>query len=198
VRLNQARPIVATDDFHSLAELAVQSADGRQIVEVGWTVDPLVNGDGEPRLFVFHWVDAQPSCYNGCGFVEVSTRVRPGMRVAVGKASRYGIRLRGGKWWIYYRGRRVGYYPTALWSGAFTRAELVQAFGEVAVSGELPCTDMGDGTFGSFRGSARIAGFRLLGSQSRPPLTVVETAPSLYNSGGVRRSSFRFGGPGAC
>lgn len=56
-----AQPALATGDSHSLAELAAQSADGRQIVEVGWTVDRGVNGDSLPHLFVFHWVDGVPS-----------------------------------------------------------------------------------------------------------------------------------------
>src|SRR4029453_8268692 len=32
------RPKLDQNDWHSLAELAVQSADGQQVVEVGWTV----------------------------------------------------------------------------------------------------------------------------------------------------------------
>jgi hypothetical protein len=36
VRLFQAKPYLARDDFHSLAELAVISADFLQVVEVGW------------------------------------------------------------------------------------------------------------------------------------------------------------------
>ena len=31
-------PPVGTADYHSLAELAVQSADGQQIIEIGWRV----------------------------------------------------------------------------------------------------------------------------------------------------------------
>ena len=43
-----AKPALATSDYHSLAELAVQSADGNHIVEVGWNVDRVVNGDDDP------------------------------------------------------------------------------------------------------------------------------------------------------
>lgn len=50
----------------------VQSEDGRHIVEVGWTVDRELNGDAQPHLFVYHWVDGQATCYNGCGFVQYS------------------------------------------------------------------------------------------------------------------------------
>src|SRR4051812_37172663 len=40
VTLQQVKPAVSAGDYHSLAELAVESADGRQIVEVGWNADP--------------------------------------------------------------------------------------------------------------------------------------------------------------
>jgi hypothetical protein len=55
--MKQGDPGLAAGDAHSLGELAVQSADGRQIVEIGWHVDPLVNEDLHPRLFIFHWAD---------------------------------------------------------------------------------------------------------------------------------------------
>lgn len=58
--LDQPQPCLATSDNHSLAEISVQSADGRQIVEVGWTVDRELNGDAQPHLFVYHWVDRSP------------------------------------------------------------------------------------------------------------------------------------------
>jgi hypothetical protein len=61
-----SRPALAAGDFHSLGEMAAESADGRNIVEVGWTVDRGLFGDSEPHLFVFHWVNGAPTCYNGC------------------------------------------------------------------------------------------------------------------------------------
>ena len=69
------KPDLAEEDYHTLAEIAVQSADGKQIVEVGWTVDRGVNGDDDPHLFVYHWVDGKETCYNGCGFKQYSKTV---------------------------------------------------------------------------------------------------------------------------
>lgn len=47
----QHRPYLAPGDYHSLAELAVQTADFRQTIEVGWTVDRGLDGDDLPHLF---------------------------------------------------------------------------------------------------------------------------------------------------
>jgi Neprosin len=198
VRLDQAQPVVAPDDMHSLAELAVQSADEQQIVEVGWRVAPSFNGDALPRLFVYHWVDGQATCYDGCGFVQVSKRVRPGMPVEIGKAAQYAIRHGREGWWVSYRGHRIGYFPDALWNGRFVRAGLFQAFGEVATAPGIPCTDMGNGILGTTRGSARIDGFRLLGSRQRSLLTLFQTESLYYDGRQQRRTAFRFGGPGGC
>ncbi|HEX5798310.1 MAG TPA: neprosin family prolyl endopeptidase, partial [Candidatus Saccharimonadales bacterium] len=72
---SQASPEVnnsATSHNHSLIEMAVQSANGNQTVEVGWNVDPIMYGDSKPHLFVFHWIDGEGTCYDACGFVQVS------------------------------------------------------------------------------------------------------------------------------
>lgn len=127
VVMRQERPELDPTDpsGHTLQELAVQSADAQQIVEVGWTVDRGLNGDSAPHLFVYHWVNGQTTCYNGCGFVRTSTKVRPGMRVTPGRTAALGIRFHDKGWWVMYDGQSVGYYPARLWSGGFTRAGLV-------------------------------------------------------------------------
>jgi hypothetical protein len=197
VALTQAKPALAAADFHSLAELAVESADGRQIVEVGWIVAPEVNGDSKPHIFVFHWIDGVPTCYNGCGYVSVTAPTGAGDPVTVGVTGKFGIKHGSHRWWISYGGVHIGYYPDSEWSGRFTSTALVQAFGEVAAAGPTPCTDMGNGVFGSAAGSARISKLALSG-QPTPAVLVNDTAPSLYDFGGVKAHAFRFGGPGAC
>jgi hypothetical protein len=42
--LTIAKPKLEKGDYHTLAELSLQSADTTQIVEVGWNVDRAVNG----------------------------------------------------------------------------------------------------------------------------------------------------------
>ena len=59
-------------DYHSLAELAVSSANRQSIIEVGWAVKPGLFGDTQPRVFVYHWVNGGETCYNGCGFVATN------------------------------------------------------------------------------------------------------------------------------
>jgi hypothetical protein len=199
VFLTQAKPIVAPTDYHSLAELAVQSADAQQIVEVGWIVAKDINGDSLPHLFVYHWVNGQPSCFNGCGYIQVSPYYKPGMAVNVGATGIYKINFDQNQWQIFYNGIMIGYFPASLWGGSFTQIGLTQTFGEVAASSDTSCTSqMGKGIFGSSSGSAIISGFALVASGTTPSLSVYQTNPSSYNSGAVNSRGFNFGGPGSC
>lgn len=198
VSIQQASPTLAGGDYHSLAELAVQSADGNQIVEIGWTVDRGLNGDSQPHLFVYHWVDRQTSCYNGCGFVTTSGSIHAGDPVAGGQTGQYKIVHANGQWQTWYDGTEVGYFPDSLWDGRYTRAGLVQAFGEVASAGSTPCTDMGNGTFGSASGSTRISGYSLIHGAGGAGFGVNDSNSSWYDHGAATGTSFRFGGPGAC
>ncbi|MET0415890.1 MAG: neprosin family prolyl endopeptidase, partial [Actinoplanes sp.] len=111
-----AKPRLEKHDYHTLAELAVQSADATQIVEIGWTVDRLVNGDDDPHLFVYHWVDNKTSCYNGCGFVQVSKNIKPGDTLAYDTAKKFGIQNFNGSWWVAYDSEWIGYFPEEIWN----------------------------------------------------------------------------------
>ncbi|WP_052707343.1 neprosin family prolyl endopeptidase [Streptomyces rubellomurinus] len=199
VQMLQAAPTVKPGDTssHSLQELAVQSADKKSTVEVGWTVDLGLNGDLLPHLFVYHWVDGQESCYNGCGFVPVSRTVTAGMALRPGDAGRYGIVNIGGDWWIFYNQHAVGYFPGSLWNGGYTRTQVITAFGEVAHAAGSTCESMGDGRFGSAPGSGWIRDFQLVDSADPARLTVTATSPALYDSGRVTPTGFHLGGPGA-
>ena len=42
---------------HSLGQAAIESQDGRDIVELGWIVDKNRRADGNPTLFAAHWID---------------------------------------------------------------------------------------------------------------------------------------------
>ncbi|AEW99340.1 neprosin family prolyl endopeptidase [Streptantibioticus cattleyicolor] len=201
IRMAIAAPEVdpARDDEHSLQELSLQDTARKSTVEVGWTVDRGLNGDDRPHLFVYHWVDGQTSCYNGCGFVPVSRTVTAGMPLRAGHAARFAIRNLGGDWWIFYDHHAVGYFPGALWNGGYPRAQVVTAFGEVAADADdLPsCTDMGNGVPGASPGASWIAGYRLFGSADRPAFTVSASSPDAYGYGRATATSFRLGGPGS-
>jgi hypothetical protein len=197
----QADPAVGVGDFHSLAEIAVESLGAQQIVELGWTVDAGVNGDLQPHVFAFHWVDGQQTCYNGCGWVQVSPSRRPGMRIVPGEAHRYEIKLVGSDWWLFYDGEGMGYYPQSLWASGFKQAVLVQWFGEVAAAGMSPCTEMGNGKVGSDTAATGYAELHLFdpGGAAGPAAAIAGalTNTALYDIGRVTPTSFGFGGPGA-
>lgn len=196
-------PVVETGDSHSLAELAVESSDARQIIEIGWTVDPTQpTHDQVPRLFIYHWVNGVGTCYNGCGFVASgSTGITPGMALTASSTPvQFAIEYYQGNWWYGYNGNWFGYLPeSSIWGGAFTSAGLVQIFGEVASTTARPCTNMGNGSLGSNAAATAVTGVGYYNTTSAVNLgrgTVDD--PTLYDSQLTSTSSFRYGGPGAC
>ena len=193
-------PVVNPTQYgeHSLQEIALQNRARTSTVEIGWTVDPSLNGDALPHLFVYHWVGGQESCYNGCGFVQVSRTIQAGMALPVHKAANFAIRNVGGDWWVFYDNQAVGYFPGSLWNGTYQTAQLVSAFGEVAENyQDTPsCTQMGDGGFGSAPAASWIRDYRIEGTADAPNLAVRATSPSSYDYGAVTPTSFNLGGPG--
>lgn len=226
VRAQISKPELAPGDHHSLFEVAAQSADGKHIVEVGWTVDRALNGDDRPHLFVYHWVDRNPGCYNGCGFVQVDDDVVAGMElpfeaaatlaapgetltsaaVAAPAEGVFAIRHRNRRWWVGYNGVWFGYFPDSLWSNGFTQAGLVQWFGEVAASSSAPCSDMGTGVLGTAPAATLVSEIALLDKGSPvPPSTIslYNPNPALYVAESLGADTaglgaVRYGGPGAC
>lgn len=172
---------------HSLAEVAVQSAGQQQVVEVGWTVDS-AEGDLRPHLFVFAWVNGKGLGYDCCGYVQTSRTWAPGDHVKPGISARYGIRHSHGKWWISYRGQRIGYYPDSLWHGGFTHGGVSQAFGEVASNGRAG-TEMING-----RTDRKISDFRLLSVRTPRATFYAPKSPSSYRMGRHGRTWFYLGG----
>jgi hypothetical protein len=196
------KPKLADEDYHTLAEIAVQSADTKQIVEVGWTVDRGVNGDEEPHLFVYHWVDGKETCYNACGFQQYSKTVFPGDKLAEGTAKRMGIQFFNGAWWIAFDSEWVGYFPGELWDGRFTRSGLIQWFGEVAASSSEPCSAMGTGvTAYDDARAARFGTVSLLNSNDLPVISVDAKSEGrevpVYPASRSSDRTFRYGGPGS-
>jgi hypothetical protein len=196
-KFTQHQPVVGVQDYHSLIEMSGESADGSNIIEVGWTVDPGLNGDDLPHLFVFHWVNSNPTCYNGCGFVQVSETRFPGMPVTVTTTpQKYAFKWDGSNWWVGYQGEWIGYFPGDLWNGEFARLGFSQWFGEVASGSTEPCTQMGSGEFGSGIGSAKVGSEKFGGSSAAQPGAI--TDPQYFALGSFYKSTFKLGGPGAC
>jgi hypothetical protein len=193
------KPTLGKADYHTLAELAVQSADGQQIVEVGWNVDRVVNGDDDPHLFVYHWVDRTSSCYNGCGFEQYSKNVKPGDTLTYDVTKKFGIQYFNGAWWIAFDSEWIGYYPEKLWNDQdikFSRSGLVQVFGEVAATSDKPCTQMGNGQNSDKTTAALLASVSYLNG---PTVALnIRSTTDLYSVAALSARSFRYGGPGAC
>lgn len=161
-----AKPAFATFHYHSLGEIAAvrPSVNGRQIIEVGYTVDRVLNGGSvEPHLFVGAWVNEGFKGYNAgqgtpSGFVDYGpTLVNAGANLGIGglahtgTAKQMSILYSGGAWWTSYNNQWIGYYPDSLWTGAtpaasFTSMQRAQLFGEVVVDGVDDCQmQMGTG-----------------------------------------------------
>jgi hypothetical protein len=198
-RLTINMPHVSLDEGHSLAELAASSIDGKQVVEVGWIVNA---GDTAPHLFVYHWVDGQNSCYDGCGYVQYSSTIYPGMALpSDGQPRAFEILHYGGKWWLYYGSEWFGYFPDSLWNNNYGHIYVGQWFGEVAAPSTSPCSQMGNGLYGAESGSASITNMRFFYSPSfylSPPLvTYYVSDPGSYDDGSTSNTSFSYGGPGS-
>ncbi|MFI7539802.1 neprosin family prolyl endopeptidase [Actinoplanes sp. NPDC049599] len=154
--LTVEKPRLVEGDYHTLAELAVRSADTQHTVEVGWTVDRSVNGDDDPHLFVYYWKDGKRTCYNACGFTQYSKTVKPGDTLPVGTQKRFGIQHAGSAWWIAYDSEWIGYFHDSNWEGRYTKVGVTQWFGEVASPSLTPCTQMGNGKLSTSGSAARI------------------------------------------
>jgi hypothetical protein len=190
---------VANHGTHSLAELAVSSG-GSQIVEVGWIVDRNLNGDDNPHLFVYHWVDGNQSCYNGCGFVPfVGGDITPGVTLPVSDTDlhQFWIVHSVTDWLVGYDNHYLGHFPDSLWGGRFTKSDMVQWFGEVADPTTSPCTEMGNGLHAAAANAARIQNVGFYGGPT-PEISIRQPTPQFYTALKTSSVSMSYGGPGSC
>jgi len=200
--LSQAEPAVGQSpgtENHSLIELAVESSDGTQAIEIGWIVDQVLNGDSLPHLFVYHWVNGGTSCYNTCGFMQIGG-VAPGSALTINTTGIFAISYFSGAWNLSYNGSPIGYFPESLWSGNFTQIGFIQVFGEVEISpsSTTQCIQMGNGIAGNTSGSATISNLTLTGSSSAAAFSPYATVPSTYSYGSASANGVSIGGPGSC
>lgn len=194
------KPALAAADYHSLGELSVADATERQIVEIGWTVDRALFGDDYPHLFVFHWVDGEPTCYNGCGFVPGNDPgYAVGMRLPTSTTPvQFSILHRGSEWLLGYNGHWVGSFPDSLWGNRFKVGAAVQWFGEVASETPTPCTAMGNGQFGISPTAARVQNIGFWPGHVIPNIQINAVTPTMYAAVRTGPTSFRYGGTGDC
>lgn len=213
---SQLKPTLNPKDAHTLAQLAVESlspsGQAQQTVEAGWTVDRALNGDDDPHLFVDYKVNGTYGCYNlrPCGLAQktvfVSTTANPshwpGAKVTVDKTPspthQFAIRFFNGGWWVWYETEWIGYYPATVWGNTFSQGNYFDWYGEVATSQSVPCSQMGNGFYGSTPGSAEIANMSLFVNGTTIPANgqLHVTSPQFYAAGRSTPTSFNYGGPG--
>lgn len=144
---------------HSLDEIAIQGGTGNgNIIELGWNVSTSQYDNANPHLFVFHWINWGPTCYDTCGWQQYSATYHPGMDLGalVGRQVYIGYVWYEGNWWAWFDNQWLGYFPGSEWSEQYTRNTLIQWFGEVATANGIPPhTDMGNGLFPAASGAAR-------------------------------------------
>jgi hypothetical protein len=200
------KPRVWSVDTHSLASLAVRSADGRNNVQIGWTVDQLLNPDDEPRLFVIHRANGIDSCYNysdndhdnlnDCGFEPYgASSIQPGDALSPGQVKRFTIQHSGDRWWVGYGTGWIGSFPDSLWSGGFTQASVMQYFGEVSTVGHRPCADMGTGSVSGVE-AARFGSISVI--NGRQALLEADVEDANYDVEMISDRTFRYGGLSTC
>jgi len=215
------KPTVTAGDFHSLVELSVADSTQNNIVEVGWGVDLGVNGDSNPHLFVYHWVNGASTCYNACGWVDnaLNTTLNAGSTLTPSTSGGTTITLRtgishqavacgasAGGWWVtaYYStgtAAYIGCFPDSLWtSPTFTSFTRILAFGEVAANTTSPTTQMGSGVCPAatpvFNTTAFIGSVNA--NSSLVSLSWSATDSTKYNEVNPSASSGYVGGDGSC
>lgn len=184
--VNTWRPFVQWSNEFSLGQLWLVRGDGtgRQTIEVGAQTFFDLYHDWEPHLFIFYTTNGYTGSGDNIGgyntdvdgWVQVSTSVYPGLRLAdsVDGGEQYELALKvqlfGGNWWVRVGNEWMGYYPGGLYSasGLASGADYVDWGGEIVDTLDHPeptATWMGSGHFPA-DGWQRAAYMRNLSYQS--------------------------------
>jgi hypothetical protein len=206
--ISKENPAVDAKAYHSLAELSVYDSTGNNVIEVGWTKDPLVCAAGVSIcLFAFNWVNGVPGCYNACGAVN-GVGCAPYCLgasldgIANGTTKNFAIQHINGAWWMAFDGAWRFAIPDTDWgANAFSVGKKYQVFGEVAASDTTTCTDMANGVMPTAPPTALGGKFNSValvnGSAAVSP-TAFATDSARWNALMVTGISARWGGTGGC
>jgi hypothetical protein len=214
-------PGVTSDGF-SITQLAIMAPG--VAVEFGWIASVFAYGDSRPRLFGFvrapnkscgitgglnPFAEAFDPCPSDA-YVWLSKTWPPGAPVAAtGNPQLYHIGYFAGNnaWWIQYGNEQIAYINESYFRSAgsgFSQATEVQVYGEVAYD-KNPCIPMGNGSYGTDPGSARISGmfYEAAGQDGlvNAQAAVSMSEPRFWNTdvgNAARVNEFRYGGPGSC
>lgn len=197
---------------HSLGEGAVQSADSKDIVEFGWTVDKTQRADGNPILWAGHWINGVWKGYN-LAWVDVTTNpVNLGAGLPKPVAKSFNIAQTSTAFWVMYDGQWVAYVPKSRWTpggvvrpfnAAVADFHVVQWFNESASHETETCNDLGTGTIYNAGGTptppvTTFDTYALGGTTIAPNLTVSSTNPgtAAWGAQQLTSTSGTTGGPG--
>lgn len=191
---------------HSLVEIALSDEQEQaNIVEIGWTVSPAEYGNKFPHLFVFHWIDGLPTCYNACGWRQWSNTYYPGQNLhrLVGQLVYIGYVYWNGNWWAWFDNQWLGYFPGSEWQGRFEKTAILQWFGEIASGNGLPPRiQMGRGAFPQKANSAVMGALCPVDANAwtcrsgNRFLSLYATKPRYYKIMQRSLEEVRYGGPG--
>ena len=190
---------------HTLDEIAVQGGTGDgNIVELGWNISISQYANTNPHLFVFHWKNWEPTCYDGCGWQQWSSTYFPGMDLSalIGRHVYVGYVFWKGNWWAWFDNQWLGYFPGSEWDGEYTKNQKIQWFGEVATHNGVPAkTDMGAGLFPSNVNASTMATLCDVNAADwvcwfRDEQSLGATFPAYYDIIRFGFGQTRYGGPG--
>lgn len=223
-------PSVNSGD-HSLGELLVRDASTDNVVEVMWRK---TSSDSAPHLAIYWWKNGVGCGYNGVTGCSVTTpwvdnaaaTLHPGdtLNASTGTTTPITIKFTiaysttdcgtaPNGWWIqaYYStgtAQYIGCYKDTNWSGVsptFNNIHNVAAYGEVALTGVTPTTQMGSGVCPAavpvFNTTAFIGSVQTgvgVGAPTLATLTYTDTDATKYAHKDVSTSSFYYGGDYSC
>lgn len=202
--INTWRPFVQWSNEFSLGQLWLVrgSGIGLQTLEVGVQTYYDLYGDWYPHLFIFYTTNNYTQSgdnlggYNRdvAGWVQRSTHVYPGMRVAesIPGGDQYELTLKvtlfQGNWWVRVGDEWMGYYPNGFYNSAGLRDQAAsvdwggEVVDDIADHPEPTATWMGSGHFPS-EGWQHAAYMRNLMYQSGATGTMlpIQGYPSVTN-----------------
>jgi hypothetical protein len=124
---------------HSLFEMSMSNETGStgNIIEIGITTDPELNGDTNAHWFVSSWVNGDWKGYDASSdFVSsVGSFWSSSLAGDEGTSQAVSFQYSDSDWWLYLNGISAGYFPGSEWSGAFTTSLATEVFGEVYQNG---------------------------------------------------------------
>ena len=187
---------------HAIEETYVSGGPGNSdAVEIGTGV---FAGSPSPQLYVYHWINGNTTCYNGCGWQQISNTYYPGEYIPgmVGQSVYNGYVYYQGYWYAWFNDQWLGRFPGSLWSGQFQNSGVVDWFGEVATNnGVPPLTQMGNGLFASNPNAAPMSTLCDVNVKAwlcyyYDQQSLYQTDPKFYTVAHTGSGAIRLGGPG--